>query len=272
MYQVLLPVDDDADRALAQASYVAGIPTAAENVAATVLAVSSPGGSDGGEPPAFEAFEAAVHAADHLAADGLAVERRVNTGSVAREILAAAADVAADEVVMGGRKRSGVTRVLLGSTVHDVFVSADVPVTMTGEARGYDAEAGRVLVPVDKNRERARHQAEFVTSLPGPAEAYTATVLYVFPHQDYAGAPPHEFGEVQAAVDAAGLLEDAGVTVEREAVGGEVGRTILDVAADRDVRAIVMGGRKRGGVQKVILGSTAQDMLLAADRPVTVTG
>ncbi|MFB6229138.1 MAG: universal stress protein, partial [Halobacteriales archaeon] len=99
-----------------------------------------------------------------------------------------------------------------------------------------------------------------------------ATVYHVFPHQDYKGAPPHGFSEVDAATEAADLLADEGIPVERVAEGGEVARSILDVAEELDVDSIVMGGRKRSGVQKVLLGSTTQDVMLSAERPITITG
>jgi nucleotide-binding universal stress UspA family protein len=111
-----------------------------------------------------------------------------------------------------------------------------------------------------------------VAGLPGAAEAVEATVLYVFPHQDYAGAPDHEFDEIEAAVEAAEYLEERGVAVERVATGGEVARKVLDAADEREVDGIVVGGRRRSGVQKVLMGSIAQDIVLSAERPVTLTG
>ncbi|MFC7229900.1 universal stress protein [Salinirubellus salinus] len=129
-----------------------------------------------------------------------------------------------------------------------------------------------VLVAVDRSETRARHQAEFVAGLPNATSEVEATVLYVFPHQDYSGAPQHAFEEIEAAVAAADTLEAAGVPVNRVAEGGEVASTILEHAAEVDAEMIVLGGRKRSGVAKVLMGSTAMDVLVSAERPVTVTG
>ncbi|MFB6092708.1 MAG: universal stress protein [Haloquadratum sp.] len=272
MYQVLIPVDDDENRALHQAKYVANLPDAETEVAATVLYVAEPRELGRASDVEFDDVTAAVDAADHLETNGVDVSRRVGDGGVAEEIIRVSEDQDSDEVVMGGRKRSGVTQALLGSTARDVFVSTERPVTVTGTGMVLDSDTKEILVPVDTNVERARRQAEYVAGLPNAEENAEATVMYVFPHQDYKGAPTHTFDEVDAAVEAADALESAGVPVERTAVGGEVVPTILDAAEDRGVNSIAMGGRKRSGVQKVLLGSTAMDVLLSAERPITLCG
>lgn len=272
MYNVLIPVDRNEHSALTQARYVARLPDAAATVEATVLYVVPPDDFSRAGDVAFEEVEAAVQAADHLEDAGVAVTRRIDDGGVAQQIARTATEQDADEIVVGGRKRSGVTNVLLGSTAQDVLLSAGRPVTITGEDVVLGNGIRTVLVPVDTNEERARNQAEYLADLPGAPDSIEATVLFVFPHQDYSGAPEHEFEEVDAAVAAADALETAGITVERVAVGGEVGRKILDAAEERDVDSIVMGGRKRSGLTKVLLGSTSQDIMLSAKRPVTLTG
>jgi nucleotide-binding universal stress UspA family protein len=271
MYEILLPVDRDTKRAAHQARYVSHLPDADGAVEATVLHVVPPRRFGETGSVEFEDVDAAVRAADLLEDAGVAVTRRVDDGGVSERIVRAADELGADEVVVGGRKRSGVAKVLLGSTVQDVLLSADRPVTVTGESVTFGGGPWHVLVPVDGSGERARHQAAYVAGLPDAGNV-EATVLHVFRHQDYTGAPPHEFEDVEAAVVAAERLEEAGVAVERLATGGEVARSILDAAEDHDVDSIVVGGRKQSGVAKVLLGSTAQDVLLSATYPVTLTG
>jgi nucleotide-binding universal stress UspA family protein len=272
MYRVLVPVDSNTNRARHQAQYVARLPDAGSAVAATVLHVAPPDRFTAGDEVSFSTIDSAATAAEELERAGVEVTRRADGGSVSRAIVDAITDVDADEVVMGGRKRSGVTAVLLGSTVQDVLLSTERPVTVTGDGVSLGEGTRKVLVPVDGHEERARQQARYVAGLPGDPSAVEATVFYVFRHQDYTGAPSHEFADVDSAVMAAEMLDDAGVTVERVAEGGEVARRILRAAEDRTVDGIVMGGRKRSGVQKVLLGSTVRDVLLSAERPVTLTG
>lgn len=272
MYRVLVPVDEDAHRALHQAKYAAGLPNAADEVEATVLYVVPPAELTEADEVEFSEIDSAVEAAEHLESKGVTVNRVVGDGGVSEQIIRTANELDSNELVMGGRKRSGVTRVLLGSTVLDVFLSTPRPVTITGTGMVFGDGQRHLLLPVDRDRDRARHQAEYVSQLPGAAENVTATVLYVFRHQDYTGAPPHDFEEVEAAVDTADYLEENGIAVERSGIGGEIASTILDTAEDLEADGIVMGGRKRSGVQKVLMGSTAQDILLSAGRPVTITG
>ena len=49
---------------------------------------------------------------------------------------------------------------------------------------------------------------------------------------------------------------------------GEPTEEILAVAGERDARYVVIGGRRRSPVGKALFGSTTQEVLLEADRPV----
>lgn len=271
MYHVLLPVDRSPDRGINQARYVSRLAQSVDELEATVLYVPPAAEIDEGDENDFDANDEAVEAATHLETRGIPVERTVVGGNVPDLIRRIADQREAGEIVMGGRKRSGVTQVLLGSTVQDVMLSVGRPVTIADEAVVSGDGQRRLLVPVDRNEVRARNQAAYLASLP-TNEPIEVTVLYVFPHQDYDGAPPHGFDEIDAAVETAESLEDEGHTVEREAIGGEVARTILDRAEELDVDGIVVGGRKRSGISQVLLGSTVQDVMLSATRPVTITG
>lgn len=129
-----------------------------------------------------------------------------------------------------------------------------------------------VPLAADRSENRARNQAEYVAGLPNDETEVEATVLYVYPSEDYKGAPPHDFAEIDAAVAAADQLEAAGVSVNRVVDGGEVATKILAHADDVDAENVVLGGRRRSCVAKVVMGSIAMDVIVSAERPVTVTG
>jgi len=57
MYRVLVPVDEDVDRAVSQAGYVTDLPAAAENVEAVLLFVFT--GDDGDLPSEMQQFKTA---------------------------------------------------------------------------------------------------------------------------------------------------------------------------------------------------------------------
>jgi nucleotide-binding universal stress UspA family protein len=123
MYPVLVPVDDDEERAEAQATAVARLPADEGEVVATVLHVTD---DVGAEAPAVE------RAATVLAEAGVQVDREQRGGDPARVILDRAEDVGAELIVLGGRKRSPLGSFLFGSVSQAVLADASRPVTVTG--------------------------------------------------------------------------------------------------------------------------------------------
>lgn len=78
-------------------------------------------------------------------------------------------------------------------------------------------------------------------------------------------APREAAAEV--ASEAADRVEDPG---EFEAVGlaGDPSEALMEYSAEHDAECIVVSGRKRSAVGKVLFGSVTQSLLLNADRPV----
>lgn len=67
------------------------------------------------------------------------------------------------------------------------------------------------------------------------------------------------------------IAERVGVPCEvAELVGSSVPSTILKVAQERDVRFIVMASRGLGTLGSLFIGSSTQQVLAKADRPVLV--
>jgi nucleotide-binding universal stress UspA family protein len=131
MYRVVVPVDDDVDRALAEVEYVAGLPGDVAELEVTIAhayrddtkqatAASLP---DEESPGVSEAVE-------YLNDAGIPVEIREVYAPVADGIVDLAAEVGADSIVMSGRKRSPAGKALFGSVTQSVILSSPVPVTV----------------------------------------------------------------------------------------------------------------------------------------------
>ncbi|MCU4716679.1 universal stress protein [Halapricum hydrolyticum] len=131
MYRVLMPIDGSESRGQAQAEAVTAFPDAAESVHVTLLYVFDD--EDEKETTAPEEIDGGRVAATRLRDAGITVEQSSRVGDPAIEILAAADEIDADQIVLGGRKRSPVGAILFGSVSQSVITDADRPVTVTGE-------------------------------------------------------------------------------------------------------------------------------------------
>lgn len=130
----------------------------------------------------------------------------------------------------------------------------------------------RALMPVDGNVDRALEQARAISALPNATEAVTVVVLHVF--EESAVDESSELVDperVHAVNEAVSLLEEGGIDVEARSVVGDVAGAVGRVADEMDADGIFVSGRRRSPVGKAVFGSTAQQIILDADRPVTIT-
>jgi nucleotide-binding universal stress UspA family protein len=77
-------------------------------------------------------------------------------------------------------------------------------------------------------------------------------------------ASPDVVADLTARAEAAGVE----MRIVQDARRGELADEVLRAASDADASVIVVGLRRRSPVGKLILGSSAQRILLEADRPV----
>jgi nucleotide-binding universal stress UspA family protein len=136
----------------------------------------------------------------------------------------------------------------------------------------------RVLLPVDADEDRAIAAAEAVTTLPNAAEAVQVTILNVLKEFEVSGDSGRiRSGDVYDEEDfpasvtkAAEILEAAGISVEKRGKHADPAAAIIEVSEEIGADRIVMAGRKRTPVGKVLFGSVTQSVLLNSDVPVTV--
>lgn len=139
MYRVLMPVDTDEDRALAQAQYVAGLPDAKNSVEAIIVFVFHGEGQE--LPEELKQFQSASRVAsvrrvsEFLEDRGVEVTLRDDSGDTADDILAVADEFDVDSIVLGTRKRSPIGKAIFGSVTQSVILDTDRHVVVAGDDR-----------------------------------------------------------------------------------------------------------------------------------------
>jgi nucleotide-binding universal stress UspA family protein len=129
MYHVLVPVDENVNRALTQTACVASFPAANDHVTVTVTHARE---STGKKLRPIREVDAVDRAVNVFEREEIPVEVTPCEKPAADGIVDTAEALDVDHVVMGFRKPSPVKEVLFGSTTKAVFRHTNVPVTVTG--------------------------------------------------------------------------------------------------------------------------------------------
>ena len=136
-YRVLLPIDINEQSALAQARYIASLPSAAETVEVTLTHVLH--GKDRDAPQELRSAQrvrAVRRAAEWLTYRGISTEiRDVDEPYPPRAGIIGLADKTdADAIVLSGRKRSAIESTLFGSVVQTITRDTTRPVVIIDPA------------------------------------------------------------------------------------------------------------------------------------------
>lgn len=133
MYRVLVPLDNDVDRANKQAAYVSNLPNASESVTAVLgHSFTSEERSVPTDMKRADRVETVRRAKERLEATGVDVDTRDLSAPPEEGIISLVEENEFDQIVMGGRKRTSIENAILGSTTQPVVRNVDVPVTITG--------------------------------------------------------------------------------------------------------------------------------------------
>lgn len=135
-----------------------------------------------------------------------------------------------------------------------------------------------------RDKERTDSLAETAIDLAGPADANVA-VAHIFKEDEYesvrdqldleqvSGVTPDTIAKRHVTVRfLTNSLSDAGIDHSahgRVSGGDSIGDSIIDLSVEVDADLILVGGRTRSPTGKAIFGSTAQEVLLNANCPVT---
>ena len=125
-----MPIDDDERRVGAQTEVVSELLEVADGVEVILLHVF--GDDDRADGTAPSQLAPGREARDRLADAGATVVERSEAGNPAEEIVLAARSTGANQIVLGGRKRSPLGAVVFGSVSQAVVRGATVPTTVAG--------------------------------------------------------------------------------------------------------------------------------------------
>jgi len=133
VYRVLVAVSDEVEQAIEQARFVTSLPGESEASVTVAHAYDDTDDRDPhGDPLPPEESDAVHTVRTRLSEAGLAVETREAYHPVADGIVDLAAEVDADLVVIGGRRRSPVGKAVFGSVTQSVVLDSPAPVVVVG--------------------------------------------------------------------------------------------------------------------------------------------
>lgn len=216
-----------------------------------------------------DATRAAAGAVAALHARGVAGESRVAEGPAPEAILAAAAALRSDLIVVGSRGHGRIAGALLGSTARALARHSPVPVLVVRERR---EAPRRILVAADGSPD-SRAAVAALAAMP-LADHAEITLLYVARESMPSNIPEGPFAdELRAAIErnermdaletlrqAAGVLPSH-VTVRLETERGPAADRILEVAGAKGSDLIVLGSRGMTLGGGFLQGSTADRVL-----------
>lgn len=205
--------------------------------------------------------------AAELAAEGIDAAARVIVGAPGEAVREAVLDAAADLVVLGVAKDAGMARLQLGSTVDDLVRRARVPVlNVRRRVRGAYAQ---VVVATD-------FSAPALHALRLAARWFEGARLTLF--HAYSTASASLDGELaddasrvrieQACAEhlaAAELAPRARAALQVVLDVGQPAALLAEYVSSTDAELVVLGSRGRSGVARVLLGSTAEQLLHSLD-------
>lgn len=219
--------------------------------------------------------------AERLTANGLRVRASLLEGKPSEAIVDYITDEAIDLVVMSTHGRSLPSRAWLGSVADRLVRSAPAPLllirTAEDDAADQPIEQFRhILVPLDGSElaERVIEHAAALATLFGARCTLFAAVppqFEVGAHVFYLDAQEREHASANAEEYLARIAEQLRASVPetdtRAVVHALPATAIVDAAAEVGADLIAMATHGRGGISRLVLGSTADKVLRSTETP-----
>jgi nucleotide-binding universal stress UspA family protein len=220
-------------------------------------------------------------ASERLARPGLTIHGVVLRGRPATAIVGRARAMRADLVVVGSRGHGTIESMLLGSVSAEVVDHAPVPVLVARGSRmarivlGWDGSPGATraadLLRTWPIFAGSRVRVVSVTDLQIPwwtgfPEAESPEVMPMYVDAMDASRRLHD----DLARGMAAELERAGLSAEGERREGDAATEILASAVSSEADLIVIGTHGRTGLERILLGSVARNVLQHANCSVLI--
>jgi nucleotide-binding universal stress UspA family protein len=220
-------------------------------------------------------LRAAAHRVENIA-PGVRVDTRSATGAASAVLVHQSHE--SDAVVVGSRGL-GAFEGLLGSVSTKVAARAECPVFVIPDHGGPERASGPIVAAVDDSDsgvDALRYALKEALVRNTPVRAVIAYELPIVSVPVYPGVTSsfEQDGQDQAAavlqkaIDQARTTDTDRVPVESVVVEGPAVEAIL--ANARDAQLIVVGSRRHGVFQQLLLGSTSRLLLHRTDLPVAV--
>ena len=230
-----------------------------------------------------KATERATSLRDEAIQRGIEATAVAREGIPANEIVTYATDEVIDAIIIGTAGRGGVVRAVMGGVADKVVRTASVPViTITPNAAGakWAEDVDAILLPTDGS-ETATAVADRGVEL---AVQLSASVhfLSVIDHSrlsvlseifDTESAQNDELRE-RAIDHLSALASDArgrGVETQISVKGGDPAEEIVQYAESEGIDLIALGTAGRGGFERLLVGSVADQVIRTAPVPVLTT-
>jgi nucleotide-binding universal stress UspA family protein len=206
---------------------------------------------------------------------GIEIESLVCEGEASDIITEIAREKKADLIAIGTHGRRGLNRLIMGSVTSAVLVNSPVDVIMV---RKPDAESSgtypSILLPFDGSEfsKKALERACQLSMMDGSE----VTVLYVIPrYEEMVGFFRTDSIRKSLSAEAEKIVAEAtriasghGISVKTEIQEGQTADEIVKTASRLKKHLIVMGTYGWRGINKVIMGSTTERVVMDAPCPV----
>ena len=205
---------------------------------------------------------------------GITVTVEARIGNVAEQVAEAATHGDTRLIALTSHGKGGFKRWLQGSVADELGRTVAVPVLVI-RAGQQAHELRRLLVTVDgsETSEKALPAAREIANAAG-AEVHLLRIVNPISEVAWTGiGPAPDMGQIteQYAEAARAYLQRISLEGEEyEVMYGRPLDAILDYAREKQCDAIAMGTHGRGGITRLALGSTADAVMRAADRPVLI--